>query len=114
MPPLGLSLATLYGLQGFDNTFAITDNSSGFALFQGTHNGQEFSSKDRLPAARRGRQARSPVSVPPIGPDSVHASLHDGRAHEGARTPGLRAHVSANQTHAALCSSEDSGELCAQ
>eukprot|EP00971_Amphidinium_carterae_P104870 2076861-Amphidinium_carterae.1 len=86
VPRPGLSLATLNGLQGFHHSFTVTDNSPGSALLQGPHHGEEFSSNNRLPAARQREPGSftsvsdvanptSPgvgvatVSARPIGPD---------------------------------------------
>eukprot|EP00971_Amphidinium_carterae_P098321 1944909-Amphidinium_carterae.1 len=61
MPAFGQPVATLYGLEGFDHTFTVTDDPAGLAFLQSPHNRQEFSSKDRLPAAKKASQDLSPV-----------------------------------------------------
>eukprot|EP00971_Amphidinium_carterae_P287938 5715984-Amphidinium_carterae.1 len=104
MPALGHPLATLDGLQGFRHTFAVTDDPAGLAFFQSSRNGQEFSSKDRLPTARKGHPGSfasvsdiayptSPevwvaaVSARSVGPDSVHSRLHDQSKLMGTEGP---------------------------
>eukprot|EP00971_Amphidinium_carterae_P141073 2795654-Amphidinium_carterae.1 len=65
VPPLGLSMATLHGLQSFHHTFTVTNDLQGQAFLQSPQNGQEFSSIDRLPTAKE-RQPRSFTSVSDI------------------------------------------------
>eukprot|EP00971_Amphidinium_carterae_P335098 6470767-Amphidinium_carterae.1 len=65
MPTFGQPVATLNGLKGFDHTFTVIDDPAGLAFLQSPHNRQEFSSKDRLPAARKG-QPRPFTSVSDI------------------------------------------------
>eukprot|EP00971_Amphidinium_carterae_P316390 6288756-Amphidinium_carterae.2 len=60
---LGVSLAFLKRLKSLDHSLAVVDHFARIAFFKGSRHGKKFSTKNRLPAARR----RQPDTFSSVG-----------------------------------------------